>query len=411
MSNGSIVRKNLNDLSKPIELRELNRQLDWMWKKILGGLTAKDFSDSGMKNIVTTVEKTIAEEILVDEIETNTLTGALAKLMVAIVGVCDADYLTAVDADIESLIVRKGLGGSFTLENLKVIYAQIVNATIGDLCIKASDGNYYLLDVSQDGTITATKTTVTSEEVSTGHTDAGNVILGTDITAEELNAKDIYASFALMEKIDASRINVSTLVAREAFATSLFAQEAFLNLLRTTKIVGDKSITLIAEDASKAVEDAAAARIGSIHDGETPPEEADVGQLWLDRSIVPCVLRRRSNAELPIDDIDGWEIVNDSAIIRAVQDEMLERQMNLEAQQKQFATFLRLDKEMVRIGKNGVTSEFQIDAWGAGVAINGIIFSRFESDRVRLGNMEIRKPVVGGLAFDSITDVAGGANV
>lgn len=37
-------RKNIRDLSNPQEIRELNRQLDWIWHKLLGALDSKAFS-------------------------------------------------------------------------------------------------------------------------------------------------------------------------------------------------------------------------------------------------------------------------------------------------------------------------------------------------------------------------------
>lgn len=251
------VRKNIRDLSNPLELRELNRQMEWIWRKILGGLDERAFSDGGIRQVTTTVEKIVATEMTADTIETNFLNAAIAKMMVAVIGVCDADYLTAVDANVENLIVRRGLGNSFTFENLKIIYAQIVSATIGELCVKASDGNYYTLDVDAGGKVTASMATVTDGEIAVGHTNAGKVILGTDIVAEELSTSDLFATFALVDKIDASRINVDTLVARAAFVEKLFATDAFVNALYTSKIYGGKSLEMIAGevDTSMATSD------------------------------------------------------------------------------------------------------------------------------------------------------------
>lgn len=100
-------------------------------------------------------------------------------------------------------------------------------------------------------------------------------------------------------------------------------------------------------------------------------------------------------------------MVNIITTIETTQDTLSSKQAELEAEQKNVATYLSLDGDTVRVGKEGVTSEFLIDPWGAGVSINKQVFSRFESDRVRFGNMEMRKPAtVGGLAFDSIADIS-----
>ena len=144
-----------------------------------------------------------------------------------------------------------------------------------------------------------------------------------------------------------------------------------------------------------------------IHEGAEPPEVAKEGKLWLDTSVTPSQLRKWRGSDLPTTDLSGWETVNDVSIIEAAQDALQKKQAALEAEQRKMNTYLKLDEQMVRIGKMGVTSEFQIDPWGAGVAINDKVFSRFESDRVRFGDMEIRRPAVGGLVFDSVEDLTG----
>ena len=112
----------------------------------------------------------------------------------------------------------------------------MVGAAIGNLCIKASDGSYYSLDVSADGSVTATPTTVTEGEISAGETGSGRVILETNITAANLNTSNLLATYALINKIDAARIDVA----------ELFAQRAFIDLLTTSNIFGGKSLTMIA---------------------------------------------------------------------------------------------------------------------------------------------------------------------
>jgi hypothetical protein len=77
----------------------------------------------------------------------------------------------------------------------------------------------------------------------------------------------------------------------------------------------------------------------------------------------------------------------------------------LEEAQAESALYLKLDAEnkVVRIGQTEVTSEFDIDAYGAGVVVGSKSFSRFEGERMLIGDMETRRPAnIGGLAFDSI---------
>ena len=136
--------------------------------------------------------------------------------------------------------------------------------------------------------------------------------------------------------------------------------------------------------------------IVEVIDSVMSPASPKTGTLWLDRSLTPAVLRRWSGSE--------WDIVNDMSLIESTQDALMNKQAELEAEQKRTALYLKLDDSMkaVRIGQTGITSEFRIDAFGSGVVVNDEIFSRFEANRVLFGNMEIRRPNVGGLAFDSI---------
>ena len=110
-----------------------------------------------------------------------------------------------------------------------------MGAAIGNLCIKASDGNYYQIDVRPDGTVSAERTTVSAGEIAAGQTDGGRVILETNITAANLSAGNLLATYALVNRIDAARLDVD----------SLFAREAFVDKLRTSRIYGGKSLEMI----------------------------------------------------------------------------------------------------------------------------------------------------------------------
>ena len=51
MTSSNSSRKQITDLSQPMQIRELNRQLDWICQQLLGGLTEKAFSKSGINQI------------------------------------------------------------------------------------------------------------------------------------------------------------------------------------------------------------------------------------------------------------------------------------------------------------------------------------------------------------------------
>lgn len=190
-----------------------------------------------------------------DSIKTDQLAAALAAFQVITAGSASFDAATIRHLISAALNVENTVSGEAFIKNLRVRYAQIVAATIGDLCIKASDGNYYRIDVitDDDGTVKveATLTTVTEDEISQGHTNAGRVILATEITAENLSAANIYATYALVNKIDAARIDVDILTAQDGFIKRLNTMDiranGFLQMM-----VGDATVWRVEITSSNA---------------------------------------------------------------------------------------------------------------------------------------------------------------
>ena len=188
-----------------------------------------------------------AGTITAENIETDALAAELARITVLAAGSASFDRATVAHLVAEAMNLQFGTAGQVFIQNLAVEYAQMVGAAIGNLCIKASDGSYYSLDVSADGSVTATPTTVTEGEISAGETGSGRVILETNITAANLSTSNLLATYALVNKIDAARIDVA----------ELFAQRAFIDLLTTSNIFGGKSLTMIAGQVEQNTQDIA----------------------------------------------------------------------------------------------------------------------------------------------------------
>ena len=191
------------------------------------------------------------------DIQTDTLAAALAAFTVITAGTATFDAATVQHLVAEALNLEFGVGDDVFINNLKVAYAQVVSAAIGNLCIKASDGFYYTIDVDADGKVTASKTTVTQGEIAFGQTESGAVILETDITAASLNTGNLMATYALVNKIDAARIDVDQLMARQAFIDALY----------TSQIYGGQSLEFIIgsqNDAIQAAKDAADAAVAQV---------------------------------------------------------------------------------------------------------------------------------------------------
>ena len=197
-------------------------------EKIAAGTITADKLDADTVNArVLDVVSAKIGSLTANDIETDTLAAALAQFTVVTAGTASFDRATVQHLVAEALNLEYGTADQVYIRNLAVEYAQMVGAAIGNLCIKASDGNYYSIDVDSSGNVIATETTVTDSEIASGQTDSGRVILETDITAASLNASNLLATYALINKIDAARIDVDQLFARKAFVSSLITSQIF----------------------------------------------------------------------------------------------------------------------------------------------------------------------------------------
>lgn len=200
-----------------------------------GAVTAEKISADAIDTVA--LEAVIAkiESLTAADIETDRLAAALAAFTVITAGTASFDQATIQHLVAQALNLSFGTFGEVFIDNLRVKYAQMVSATIGNLCIKASDGNYYTIDVDENGNVSATLATVTEGEITAGQTDGGRVILETNITAASLNTSNLLATYALINKIDAARIDVA----------ELFANKAFISALTTSLIYSDTSLQMI----------------------------------------------------------------------------------------------------------------------------------------------------------------------
>lgn len=241
--------------------------------KIAAGTITADKLDADTVNArVLEVVKAKIASLTAENIETDELATELARVTVLICGSASFDKATIKHLVAEAMNLEYGVAGQVFIRNLAVEYAQMVGATIGNLCIKSKDGKYYLLDVDADGNVTATETTVTDSEIEAGQTSDGNVIVETNMTVANLNTTNLLATYALINKIDAARIDVDELIARSVFTDALY----------TSAIYGGRSLKTIVDGLTEA----------DIYDSVTPPEAAETGKKWLDRGVSPSQLRR-----------------------------------------------------------------------------------------------------------------------
>lgn len=154
----------------------------------------------------------------------QTLAAEIATVATAEIGTAKIGHGQIYDLSADTALITKGSAGNFFFDKLSVSSAQMVDLTVGQLTVKASNGNYYSLDVDLDtGNVTANQVTVTQAEIDAGKTSTGNHIIETDLTVTELSTSTAKATEALINKLTAQRIDVAELFAQQAFIAALDA--------------------------------------------------------------------------------------------------------------------------------------------------------------------------------------------
>lgn len=248
-SAGSTVRKDFRDLSKPLEVRELNRQLEWLWKQLLGGLNDKSFSSSGLTKIVKVVEKEVSKEIETGSIETSTLVAALSELMVAVIGVANINYASIVDLYNDRLFTDVGTAGEFRANKLVIDKGQINDLEVGVFRLVSSDGNVYKIDVDENGNLTSEFLYDQDEWFEDGSPPEGYNAIASSFSVGEMTAGTLYVTG------DASFMKViaKVLEADEGHIIRLFSTEGSIDILKTYDIRNDDRITLTVGGEKKTV--------------------------------------------------------------------------------------------------------------------------------------------------------------
>ena len=300
-------------------------------------ITTDDLFASIAELIILRAKQITAETVQTDELATEAL---------RVNGYATIDNLTTDTTTTNNLIVKDATATKVFIKQLQLLSAQIARATVGELVIKASNGKYYKLDVT-NGAMSYTEVTLTDDEITAGVTSDGrSSIIETSLTVDDLAAGNLKAINALIDHITADRLDVDTLMARQAFIDKLY----------TSNIYGGKSIKIMATDidtatstantakstaesastkassaettansakstaesaastantakstAESASTTAATAKTLSFVSSDTPPASSDVyeGYRWLDTGVTPCKQRVWKGADVSTSRDDG----------------------------------------------------------------------------------------------------------
>ena len=276
---------------------------------IAGSITADDIAAGSITalelaaNAVTTdklsanavtAAKLAANAVTADAIDTDSITAINAKLGVAEIATAairnaDIDYahivrLDAQGATVESLIARDAVTDKYFIDKLAVRNAQMVQATVGELVIKASNNKYYRLDVAANGSVSPTEVTPSASEIESGVTSDGHgSIIETDLTVADLSASNMKAINALIDKLTASRIDVDELWARQAFINKLMVQDISSNTYIQSTIGNWTSGSTITQSINSLDSRISSLGYGTVYMQPEEPSHSELvaGDIWI----------------------------------------------------------------------------------------------------------------------------------
>ena len=245
-----------------------------------------------------TADKIGAGSITANAISTDDLSAIQATLQIANIAnaqIASADInyahvkdLAADTAIFDTTITEQGVADRLYINRLLITYGQMVEATIGDLVIGASDGYYYHVDVEWDenGVPTMVPTRVdtpSAAEIAAGHTTAGQTIVGGVGTFAELSSEDFYAINSIIDRITAKRIDVDQLWARQAFVDKLMVQDISSNTYIQSTIgnwVSGSTITQTIDSLDSRISDLG---YGTVYMQPNEPSHSELvsGDIWI----------------------------------------------------------------------------------------------------------------------------------
>lgn len=327
-----------------------------------------------------TAEKIKAGEINADHIAAAAIAAINAKLGTATIenGYINnayIEYARLKAATAESLIARDAVTDRYYIDKLQVRNVQAVEATVGELVIKASDNKYYRLDVEADGSLTPTEVTLTAAEIAAGVTSNGHgSIIETDLTVNDLSASNIKGINALIDKLTASRIDVD----------ELFARSAFIGKLNTTDISSNTYLQVMVNAKNKTYRQWSTP--SDPHEGDTwykqAPQPISEMENYTMSQLEQYPMWAFDGYELYRYESNAWRMIDDPAEIRDTISRILMENDRIDI------AVMQLDAEMDN--KYTVRSGIAIEL--AGIEISGSKYVRIKSGGkfvVDSGNFDI----------------------
>lgn len=170
--------------------------------------------------------------------EIEDLHAAIADIASAQISTADIDWGHVKDLITGRAIITEGEAGELYIARLAVTEANMVSLTVGELVVKGEDGSFYALTVDEDGNIDTEKKEIENSDVADASIHGGEKLIEGSVTAQTLNAQDIFGDSAIIRQLIAENLDVDT----------LFARQATLDKINALDITSNESIRLYVEN-------------------------------------------------------------------------------------------------------------------------------------------------------------------
>lgn len=170
--------------------------------------------------------------------EIEDLHAAIVDIASAAITTADIDWGHVKDLITGRAIITEGEAGELYIARLAVTEANMVSLTVGELVVKGEDGSFYALTVDEDGNIDTEKKEIENSDVADASIHGGEKLIEGSVTAQTLNAQDIFGDSAIIRQLIAENLDVDT----------LFARQATLDKINALDITGNESIRLYVEN-------------------------------------------------------------------------------------------------------------------------------------------------------------------
>lgn len=226
-------------------------------------LTADDVSANRLYAAVAHVVSLAAGNVTAGSVQADRLSAALADFVSAYAKVGRFDFAAAQNIVSGAMSLQQGSMDTVYIRNLAVTGANLLSATLGKLILKGDDGKYWRVFIGSDGMISAQVLADADEMIA-----AGGQVVETGLNVGALNAENLQAASAAVNRILTSALTAGSITAADALIASATVPELYTTGIRA---IGE---ALELENSRKS----------AVYRGELPPDDVQEGDLWVQPS-------------------------------------------------------------------------------------------------------------------------------